>query len=83
MDIPTLDRLVEKILMPDLRLRNLNDLPEFKNKVPTTENLALYAERRLREHWKETFPARWPELAGVRILETARNGFETEGMRSG
>jgi 6-pyruvoyltetrahydropterin/6-carboxytetrahydropterin synthase len=80
-DIARLDRLVDEVLMPDFRNRNLNDLAAFERLVPTTENLAIVAERNLAAHWRRWFPAPGPELRGVRILETGRNGFETGGMR--
>jgi len=54
--------------------RNLNcDLPELKDRVATTENLASVIEDLLTRKW--SLPAR---LARVRISETARNTFELE-----
>jgi 6-pyruvoyl-tetrahydropterin synthase len=54
--------------------RNLNcDLPELKDRVATTENLASVIEDLLTRQW--SLPAR---LARVRISETARNTFELE-----
>ncbi|MEZ5352744.1 MAG: 6-carboxytetrahydropterin synthase [Bryobacteraceae bacterium] len=79
MDPRKLDELVETAVMPHLRMRNLNDLSAFSEKVPTTENLAMLAERMLSESW---LPAPFPELVGVRILETKRNIFETPGLRA-
>ena len=67
-----LDTLVQEQVLERLDHRNLNcDVPELRNRVPTTENLASVIERMLTSHW--TLPA---ALAGVRISETARNTFE-------
>jgi len=58
--------------------RNLNaEVPEFQQLVPTTENLSLIIDKRLRAAWDETFPGGQPTLQRVRIYETARNIFET------
>ena len=78
---PRLDALVESALLADVRDRNLNDLADFRHLVPTTENLAIVAEQRLRARWIEAFPGPFPELVGVRILETRRNSFETDRLR--
>ncbi len=74
MDIPALDGLAEKQIVAPLRLRNLNEeVAAFRNAVPTTENLTLEVERRLREAWPEVFPDGEPSLDAVRIRETERN----------
>jgi 6-pyruvoyltetrahydropterin/6-carboxytetrahydropterin synthase len=78
LNLDRLDEFVGKTLLYELQNSNLNDLDEFKTLVPTTENLALVAERRLREAW----PKESPELVGVRILETARNTFESSQVRN-
>ena len=84
LNLERLDDFVERILLHRLRDRNLNDLKAFESLVPTTENLALVADRELRAAW----PLEWTrassgvvELAGVRVLETARNSFETPALR--
>jgi 6-pyruvoyltetrahydropterin/6-carboxytetrahydropterin synthase len=77
-----LDRLVREKLLPALDHGNLNDLPEFAIRVPTTENLAAMVEDRLRSAWKNAFPSDGPVLAGVRILETKRNAFESKHVRA-
>lgn len=77
-----LDTLVESAVLVDVRDRNLNDLADFQHLVPTTENLAAVAELRLRARWRGAFPGEWPQLVGVRILETRRNTFETSLIRS-
>jgi 6-pyruvoyltetrahydropterin/6-carboxytetrahydropterin synthase len=67
-----LDALVEEQVLARLDHRNLNcDVPELKDRVPTTENLSSAIELMLTSQW--TLPA---ALARVRISETARNTFE-------
>jgi 6-pyruvoyltetrahydropterin/6-carboxytetrahydropterin synthase len=73
-DIPALDGLAEERIVAPLRLRNLNEeVAAFRTAVPTTENLTLEVERRLREAWPEVFPDGKPSLDAVRIRETERN----------
>ena len=75
-DIAELDQLVEQQVREPLEHRNLNEeVPEFQELVPTTENLGLIIDRRLRAAWSGVF-AHGPALARVRIYETARNIFE-------
>ena len=69
-----LDALVQQQVLDRVDHRNLNcDLPELRDHVPTTENLASVIEDLLTRQW--SLPAR---LARVRISETARNTFELE-----
>lgn len=79
-NLEQLDEFVDRFLLRDVRDRNLNDWDAFRDLVPTTENLALVAEARLRAQWTREFGAR-VELLGVRVLETARNSFETPALR--
>ncbi len=81
LNLDRLDAFVGRVLMRDFRNRNLNDLDAFKTLVPTTENLALVAERQLRAAWAADFEQSPVELVGVRILETARNSFESSRVR--
>ncbi len=74
-NVEALDGYVEDKLLRWVRDRNLNDWEEFGAVVPTTENLAMVALRRLSDGWRESFPA-GPCLARVRILETERNSVE-------
>lgn len=83
LNLDRLDALVGRVLLSDFRNRNLNDLDDFKALVPTTENLTAVADNRLRAHWPEAYsgtPA--VELVGVRVLETARNSFESPRVRN-
>jgi 6-pyruvoyltetrahydropterin/6-carboxytetrahydropterin synthase len=80
-------RVVEPAAIDDLMLRqilepldqaNMNtDVPEFRENVPTTENLALLIEERLRLHWPSTFPQGGPALDYIRVHETRNNSFQT------
>jgi 6-pyruvoyltetrahydropterin/6-carboxytetrahydropterin synthase len=72
-----LDAVVREKVLVRLDHRNLNqDLPEFANTVPTTENLAEFIQSALNQEWR--FPAR---LVRVRISETDRNTFLWEAAR--
>ena len=65
-DLARLDALSEQQFLQPFRYRDLN---REMNAIPTTENLALEIEQRLRAAW----PADFPALDKIRILETARN----------
>jgi 6-pyruvoyltetrahydropterin/6-carboxytetrahydropterin synthase len=76
-DVAALDRLVGGEVIRAFDHRDLNqDVPEFASLPPTTENLALEVERRLRRNWSAAFPGEWPRLDRIRIRETKRNIFE-------
>jgi 6-pyruvoyltetrahydropterin/6-carboxytetrahydropterin synthase len=73
-DLAQLDRLAESQILAPFRFRNLNEeVPAFRTVVPTTENLALEVDRRLRQAWPEIFRIGQPTLEKVRIRETERN----------
>ena len=76
-DIEELDRLVKAEVLDAFDHRNINaEIPRFAEVVPTSENLALELDRRLRECWHTVFPGAWPRLQKIRIAETERNIFE-------
>ena len=76
-DLRRLDELVKAEVLDKFDHRNLNaEIARFAETVPTSENLALELERRLRAGWHVTFPGEWPRLEKIRIAETARNIFE-------
>jgi len=76
-DIADLDELVRRQITGPFEHRNLNEeVPEFQRLVPTTENLSVIIDKRLREAWLTAFPENQPVLKRVRINETARNIFE-------
>jgi 6-pyruvoyltetrahydropterin/6-carboxytetrahydropterin synthase len=80
-DLDALDRLAEEQILAPFRFRDLNqEVPAFRSPaatVPTTENLAIEVDRRLRMAWPEEFSAR---LEKVRIRETARNICDIYGQ---
>ena len=76
-DLRRLDGLVKTEVLDAFDHRNLNaEIRQFAELVPTSENLALELERRLRAGWPAAFPGEWPRLEKIRIAETARNIFE-------
>lgn len=73
-DLGRLDRLAEEEFLAPFRYRNLNEeVAAFQSAVPTTENLGVEVDRRLREAWGRAFAGDEPELEKVRIWETERN----------
>ena len=79
----TLDRLVrdEILIVFDHKYVN-SDLPEFRDLVPTSENIIRVIEGRLKSHWSAVFPGEWPRLEAVRLQETRRNRFESKVTES-
>jgi 6-pyruvoyltetrahydropterin/6-carboxytetrahydropterin synthase len=78
-DLRRLDRIAEEQILKPLRYRNLNEeVPVFREVVPTTENLAAELDRRLRSAWPEVFPEGGPVLEKLRIWETERNICEID-----
>jgi 6-pyruvoyltetrahydropterin/6-carboxytetrahydropterin synthase len=69
-DLGELDTFVQDQIIERYALQNLNTFPEFKNVVPTTENLSVEIFNRIRTGFK---PA---QVTKVRIEETAMNSFE-------
>jgi 6-pyruvoyltetrahydropterin/6-carboxytetrahydropterin synthase len=75
--LQALDQLVHERVLNDFEHRNMNeDIPEFSAGVPTSENIVVTIEQRLRSHWQASFPAEWPRLDNIRLQETRRNRFE-------
>jgi 6-pyruvoyltetrahydropterin/6-carboxytetrahydropterin synthase len=69
-----LNGLAEKEILAPFRYRNLNEeVTVFQTVVPTTENLGVEVDRRLRAAWPETFGEGGPRLEKVCIWETDRN----------
>jgi 6-pyruvoyltetrahydropterin/6-carboxytetrahydropterin synthase len=68
-----LDAFVNERVIEPFDHRSLQDeVPAFRNVVPTTENLCLEIFQRLK-----TFPV--AKLEAVRVEETSKNSFEYEG----
>lgn len=75
-DIGRMDRVVRRSVVDAFDHRNLNtEIAEFRDCVPTTENLAVEAGSRLQRAWREEF-GRSPVLDKIRIHETPRNMVE-------
>ena len=79
-NVRDLDDLVGRHVLAAFGDRNLNEeVAAFGGTlVPTSENLGVEICRRLKDHWRETFPEGRPKLEKVRIAETPRNIFEIE-----
>jgi 6-pyruvoyltetrahydropterin/6-carboxytetrahydropterin synthase len=72
-----LDQFVQREVIEPMDHSNLNmDLPAFRERVPTTENLCMEIFNRLRH-----FPG--ARLVRVRLEETGRNSFEYAGDSEG
>ena len=70
-----LDQFVHEKILQRFVHENLNTLEEFKNLVPTTENLCILIYRILEQGFR---PAR---VEKVRMEETMLNSFEYAGGR--
>ena len=72
-DPDRLDALVEEHVLSRFEDRMLNALPDFQERVPTAENIALVAEEALAGPVTARTSGR---LLRVRVRETRRNHFE-------
>jgi 6-pyruvoyltetrahydropterin/6-carboxytetrahydropterin synthase len=74
-DVGALDRFVQQQVVEAFDHRDMNtDVEDFGSMVPTTENLTIAIERRLRKQWLEHFGQ--ARLDRIRVEETPRNTFE-------
>jgi 6-pyruvoyltetrahydropterin/6-carboxytetrahydropterin synthase len=72
-NLADLDAFVERHLLEDFDHKSLNeDVPAFRDTVPTTENLCIEIFQRLK-----SFPR--ARLERVRVEETGKNSFEYTG----
>ncbi|NOT08717.1 MAG: 6-carboxytetrahydropterin synthase [Gemmatimonadales bacterium] len=74
LDVGILKKVVDEAVIVHLDHRNLNlDLPYFADRIPSTENLAVFI-------WEQLAP-RIPRgrLARIRLWETPRNYVDYEG----
>ncbi len=72
-NLADLDKFVNERVIEPFDHRSLNEeVPEFRNTVPTTEILCMEIFRRLK-----TFPH--AKLEAVRVVETSNNSFEYAG----
>ena len=76
-DLVALDGIVNGRVLDKLDHKNLNlDMENFRDLVPTTENLCLEIYRLLREPLEQAGAARGLQLSRVRLEETSLNSFE-------
>jgi 6-pyruvoyltetrahydropterin/6-carboxytetrahydropterin synthase len=72
-NLADLDAFVERQVLEEFDHKSLNeDVPAFRGKVPTTENLCIEIFQRLK-----TFPR--AKLERIRVEETGNNSFEYTG----
>jgi 6-pyruvoyltetrahydropterin/6-carboxytetrahydropterin synthase len=72
-NLADLDAFVERHMLDEFDLKSLNeDVPAFRDTVPTTENLCIEIFQRLK-----SFPS--AKLERIRIEETGKNSFEYTG----
>jgi 6-pyruvoyltetrahydropterin/6-carboxytetrahydropterin synthase len=72
-NLADLDAFVEKNVLADYDHKSFNDdVPAFRDVVPTTENLCIDIFQRLK-----TFPS--AKLERIRVEETGNNSFEYAG----
>lgn len=72
-DLRELDGCVGREVLEPFDHENLNTLEAFQNRVPTTENLCIEIERRLRKALRSDLSLQ------VRVEETGKNFFEYAG----
>jgi 6-pyruvoyltetrahydropterin/6-carboxytetrahydropterin synthase len=72
-DVPAFERVVKEYVIDKLDHKNLNlDVPEFKEFIPTVENIAMVIFRML----KSRFTGIGAELASVTVWETPKTWCE-------
>ena len=72
-NLADLDAFVARQVLDDFDHKSLNeDVPAFRDKVPTTENVCIEIFRRLK-----SFPD--AKLERIRVEETGKNSFEYAG----
>ena len=72
-NLADLDAFVARQVLDDFDHKSLNeDVPAFRDKVPTTENVCIVIFRRLK-----SFPE--ARLERIRVEETGKNSFEYAG----
>jgi 6-pyruvoyltetrahydropterin/6-carboxytetrahydropterin synthase len=75
-NLADLDSFVQRHMLDEFDLKSLNeDVPAFRDTVPTTENLCIEIFRRLK-----SFPS--ATLERIRVEETGKNSFEYAGENS-
>lgn len=80
MDLGLLDGTVERKVLERFDHKHLNlDVENFRDRVPTTENLCIEIYKLLRTELEASNGARSARLQRVRLEETNSNFFEYEG----
>ena len=74
-NLADLDSFAERELMPRFAFSNLNELENFRNQVPTTENLSRELFHLFRDRFQQA------KVEKVRIEETMMNSFQYAGGR--
>lgn len=82
-NLSELDDYVGRLVVEPFDESSLNQLPNFRQRVPTTENLCLEIYRVLTEGWQQLPSARGARLERVRLEETSSNFFEFRGDNIG
>jgi 6-pyruvoyltetrahydropterin/6-carboxytetrahydropterin synthase len=81
MDLGLLDGTVERKVLERFDHKHLNlDVENFRNLVPTTENLCIEIYKLLRTELEASNGPRSARLQRVRLEETNSNFFEYEGQ---
>jgi 6-pyruvoyltetrahydropterin/6-carboxytetrahydropterin synthase len=81
MDLGLLDGTVERKVLERFDHKHLNlDVENFRNLVPTTENLCIEIYKLLRAELEASNGAHSARLQRVRLEETNSNFFEYEGQ---
>ena len=78
-DLGELDGYVQARVVSPMHETSLNELPNFREQVPTTENLCVEIYRILNQGWDRLDSARRARLERVRLEETSSNFFEYRG----
>lgn len=73
-NLTDLDRFVSREILERFDHQNLNTLPEFADRVPTTENLCIVVYDILKHGFHQA------HLENVRFEETMMNSFEYNGQ---
>ena len=78
-NVGELDSYIEREVIRQFDHKDMNrDIPDFVDLVPTTENLSVIVEKRLRRYWSDSFAT--ATLDAVRVQETKRNLFELRDL---
>jgi 6-pyruvoyltetrahydropterin/6-carboxytetrahydropterin synthase len=75
--VEELDALVQAKVLQLFAYSNMNtDIPQFRDVVPTTENVAIVIADLIEENWDAFISNRSARPCSVALQETQRNSFE-------